>query len=194
MSPDLSNIIIREARPGDARFVAWAVLTALDLDDSEIERFEQSSADTGSLYSWRHALIAEIDGSPAGCIVSYPGDDYDRMRRYTWPRIWNYGGRRRLDPAPDIESMELETAPGEYYLDTLAILPRFRGHDLGTLLIKAAIDRGLSEGYSRFTLIADIHKTGLLRYYERIGFRISGEMTFFGHRYYKMQLDPKSVN
>lgn len=181
------DIKIREARPDDAPFVAWAVLTALDLDESALDRFSRSCADEKSLYSWKNALIAEADGKPAGCIVAYPGDVYDTARRYTWPRIWADGSSATGRKHPDIDSIEPETQPGEFYLDTLAVIPAFRGAGIGRLLIGSAMRRGRDAGYRRFSLIADIHKSGLLNYYAQIGFSTVGEIDFFGHRYYRMQ-------
>ena len=69
------NIIIRKARKEDSEYVAKTVLTALDMDTSDLEWVRTSCSDPESMYSWNKSLIAEADGKPVGCIISYSGDD-----------------------------------------------------------------------------------------------------------------------
>lgn len=178
------DITIRKAKKDDVRFVAWTVLTALDLDDSQLEKTMQSCADTESLYSWTHALIAEdSDGTPQGCIVSYRGDDYMRMREHTWPTLWT-----DVDPEL-VRNTPPETQPGEYYLDSMAIVEESRGHDFGKRLMQAAIEEGRRAGYRQFALIVDIDKPRLRDYYTTLGFQPDRELQFLTHRFTKMALN-----
>lgn len=160
--------------------VAWTVLTALDMDAEDLEWVKQSCSDELSMYSWNKSIIAYVKGKPVGAIISYPGDSYDSLRKYTWPKLWS-------DIDKDtIQATEVEAFPGEYYLDSMAILPEYRGYGIGKSLIEAAIEQGKSLGYNTFTLLVDCNKPKLKAYYENIGFKEIGEMTFFGHRYKRM--------
>lgn len=135
------------------------------------------------MYSWNKSIIAYVDGKPVGSIISYPGDDYESLRRYTWSKIW-----KDID-SETIRQTEVEAYPGEYYLDSMAILPEYRSCSIGKSLIAAAIEQGKSLGYNVFTLLVDYDKPRLKAYYESMGFKENGEMTFFGHRYKRMTLD-----
>lgn len=171
---------IRKAKETDTEFVAKTVLTALDMDTSDLDWVRQSCADPKSMYSCNKALIAEEDGKPIGCIISYRGDDYLPIREYTWSRLWN-----GVDP-DIIRKSAIETYPGEYYLDSLAIEPQYRGNGLGKELMCAAMKYGESLGYRKFALLVAVEKPRLKHYYASIGFKDAGEVNFFGHQYYRM--------
>ncbi|MCM1490083.1 MAG: GNAT family N-acetyltransferase [Muribaculum sp.] len=171
---------IRKAKLEDAAFMAWTVLTALDMDTSDLEKATDVCTDDFGLYSWKNALIAEEDGKPIGCIISYPGDKYLQFREYTWPKLWT-------DIDPDLmNNTPYETLPGEYYLDSMAILPKFRGKSIGKNLMMAAIQNGKAMGCDRFALIVDVDKPQLHDYYGQLGFRDSGPIQFFTHLFTKM--------
>ncbi len=92
-------------------------------------------------------------------------------------------------------SMEPECLPGEFYLDSMAILPEFRGRvyeyagstdRIGHLLMLDGIEEGRRKGFSRISLIVDKAKPRLKTYYSALGFRPDGEILFFGHLYGRM--------
>lgn len=171
---------IRKAKQGDAAFVAWTVLTALDKDSSDLGKATDVCSDDFGLYSWKNALIAEENGKPIGCIISYPGDKYLQFREYTWPKFWT-------DIDPDLMKNTLhETESGEYYLDSMAILPEYRGKAIGKKLMLAAIEHGMELGYERFALIVDVDKPHLQDYYSQLGFKDAGPILFFTHLFTKM--------
>lgn len=171
---------IRKAEKSDAKFVAWTVLTALDMDTSDLSKATEICADDFGLYSWKNAIMAVVDGRPIGCLVSYPGDRYISFREYTWPKLWD-------DVDPDMmRNTPLETTPGEYYLDSMAIIEEFRGLEIGKKLIDAAILHGIKSGYDKFSLIVDVSKPHLHDYYAGLGFRDHGPIMFFTHLFTKM--------
>lgn len=174
------NIIIRKAREEDIEFVAKTVLTALDMDTSDLEWVKASCSDPKSMYSWNKSLIAEDDGKPIGCIISYSGDDYQALREYTWSRLWS-----ETDPEM-IKNTAIEAYPGEYYLDSLAIEPEYRGHGLGKVLMKAAMQEGKSLGYDNYALLVALEKPHLKDYYALLRFKDAEDVNFFGHRYKRM--------
>lgn len=173
-------MIIRKAQENDAGYVAKTVLSALDMDTSELERVKESCIDPESMYSWNKSLIAEEDGKPIGCIISYSGDEYQKLREYTWSRLW-----KGVDPA-SIRQSAIETYPGEYYLDSLAIEPEYRGNGLGKRLMEAAIEHGRKLGYDKFALLVAVEKPRLKEYYASLGFEDANDVNFFGHRYKRM--------
>lgn len=171
------NTTLKEANINNVDAVAWTVLTALDMDTSDMNRVIESCLDEKSMYSWRNSIVA-CDGDEAiGCIVCYAGDKYETLRQYTWGNLW-----RDIDE-DFIKKTPAETHPGEFYLDSMAIRPEYRGKGIGELLIEAAISKGRELGYKKFSLLVDVEKPRLKAYYETIGFCESGKMMFFGHQY-----------
>ncbi|MDO5442450.1 MAG: GNAT family N-acetyltransferase [Bacteroidia bacterium] len=186
MRVDLPGVFIRPASIEDVPFVAKCVLASVDLydfsDDSSIEKglAEKVCGLEDTLYSYRHARIAEVDGSVAGCIVSYDGAIYAEARKRTF-RIFAEAGRA-------MDDTENETEAGEYYLDSMAILPAYRGGGIGHALMKDAVAEARENGFSRFSLIVECSKPTLQEYYSQLGFKPIKELFAFGDRYLKMIL------
>lgn len=175
------NIILRDARPEDARFIAWVVLTALDMDTEHLDLVTDSVADPESMYSWTNTVMAEADGKPVGCLVSYDGARYEALRTRTWPTLW--GG---LDPE-QVRLTPAETGPGEYYLDSMAVIPEYRGRgSVGKLLMRHVMSKASAQGHKNFALLVDVDKPRLEQYYAGLGFATQGTVDFFGHDFHKM--------
>ena len=63
-----------------------------------------------------------------------------------------------------------ETGEGEYYLDSLHVSPDFRGHSIGTVLMRNELDIAEALGFRIVSLIVDKEKPWLHRLYARLGF------------------------
>ncbi len=150
------------------------------MDTCELELVKTSCSDPQSMYSRNKSLRAEEEGKPIGCIISYSGDDYQRLREYTWSKLW-----KGVDPAT-IKQSAIETYPGEYYLDSLAIEPEYRGKGYGKTLMEAAIEEGKKLGYKNFALLVALEKPRLNEYYASVGFEEANDVNFFGHKYKRM--------
>lgn len=176
--------------------------------------FTQICAREEILYSYTRSRVAEIDGEAAGVLISYPGDENARLRGYTWGlaaaagengipvNVPGEASAEGNDTASDSASdfykyFPAECEADEYYLDSLAVRPAFRGKSYeyagssdrpGHLLLQDGILLGRSKGYTRTSLIVDVTKPNLERYYASLGFRTEGEILFFGHPYHRMVL------
>jgi ribosomal protein S18 acetylase RimI-like enzyme len=177
----MMEVTIRDAVIEDAPFIAWTVLTALDLDEDGIADVVSSCSSDRSLYSWRHARIASVDGHAVGCLISYEGAKYMDLRNHTWQSIWGGIDEQYL------QTIEAEAGPGDFYLDSMAILPEYRGNGIGRLLLHDGIERGKRLHCSAITLIVSTEKPHLYNYYAGVGFREFGLLDFFGHKYHRMQ-------
>lgn len=175
------KIEIRDALIEDAPLVAWTVLTALDMTADELPTVIDSCRATDTLYSWTNARILCVDGVAAGCLISYLGERYIPLRDYTWQGLWD-----DFDPAY-LTDLEPEAVPGDYYLDSMALLPEYRGRDLAKRLLLDGIERGKALGCADATLIVSVDKPHLREYYASLGFVQFGEMDFFGHHYHRMR-------
>lgn len=178
-----TDFAIRQAERTEAAFVAKCVLAAVNLYDFKNDSIEKDTAEyvcgrDDTLYSWRNTRIATIGGEPVGCMVSYPGETYAAAREITFG-IFKDAGR-------EMTGTEFETGPGEWYLDSMAIVPKYRGYGIGHILMLDAIDTARKHGYQKVTLIVECNKPRLRDYYAGIGFEPERELNAFGDRYLKM--------
>ena len=192
------HVEIRRAYPEDAQFIAESVLAAMgyDRDSSislgagenysesksyeEVKRaLEEIAARPDTLYSYRHSRIATYGGEVAGVIVGYDGAAYREMAELTFGLIAGKLGTAPFNPGE-------ETGEGEYYLDSLHVSPDFRGHSIGTVLMRNELDIAEALGFRKVSLIVDKEKPWLHRLYARLGFEDAGETLFFGEKYLRM--------
>lgn len=185
-------MILRKAKIDDAGFIALVVVEALgddimertsegisEQDSHRLSLLADSIRTDGTLYCWRHTTIIEdAEGNYAGAMVAYPGDNYQEMRSLTFSML------KELITF-DVEAMDPETGEGEYYLDSVAILPCFRGKGAGKKLLHACIDE--ARALSRPAVLAcDPENLDAKALYESVGFRPQGDMFIFGHPYLRM--------
>ncbi len=179
------EITIARGTPEMVPLIAKCAMAAIerydfadDMDDDQSEIYDwllDICGRTDTLYSYRNTLVAKIDDEVVGCLISYPGDDYEAKRAFTFAALDGAG------------PSDTETGPGEYYLDTLALLPAARGHRIGLRLMESVIDYATRElGYDRFTLLVDEDKPRLEAYYTMLDFQRDARVHFMGHPYYRM--------
>ena len=75
-----------------------------------------------------------------------------------------------------------ETGPGDFYYDSVAVDPSYRGSGIGSALFDAMDRRAAELGFDVAGLLVDLDNPAAERLYERLGFRTVGEKDFFGHR------------
>lgn len=174
-------ITIRPARREDAPMIAEAVAMAVGygVEHPLYAVFLELAGREVAQYSYRNSLVAEVDGVVAGAIVGYDGARLEELRRPIYPLL-----KEHLGEIPHIED---ETEAGEYYLDSLGVLPAFRGLGVGGALLNAASERAFAEGHTRVGLIVDFDNPNAERLYTSLGFQRVGEKRFLGHRMWHLQ-------
>lgn len=175
------KIDIRRATTDDAELIAHVVCMAVGYDKSHpiYPVFYALAQSDMAQYSYRNTLVATIGGRAVGAIIGYDGALLKELREPIYPLL-----RQHLGYVPDIED---ETEAGEYYLDSLGILPEYRGLGIGRRLINAATEIAMTEGHERVGLIVDFDNADAERLYASLGFRRVGTRLFLGHRMWHMQ-------
>ena len=180
---------LRDATMDDAPFIARVVLAGIDMIDIDAALSDEERAiyehlieicrmdDT--LYSYLNTRIAEIGGNRVGALVAYDGARYAALRAKTFGLVQQTSGM-------DLSRNAMETGPGEFYLDSMAVLSDHRGSGIGKMLMRDRMDFALNNGFQRITLLVDKEKPRLQRYYECEGFSFSEEMFVFGWWYNKL--------
>ncbi|MCQ2198056.1 MAG: GNAT family N-acetyltransferase [Bacteroidaceae bacterium] len=172
----------RNATADDALFIARGFHMAMlydDVSEEQIRNFAQNiCVREDVLYSWCNTIIAEIDGQCAGMLTAYDGRYYHDMRMRTMRLVKQHLG-------VEFPGMEDEAVAGEYYLDSLAVMPEYRGRGIGRQLLKRGIETGGALGLD-VTLAVDPINDRAKRLYRSLGFNPSGTLFIFGHDYEKM--------
>ncbi|OCW56548.1 hypothetical protein AWJ14_16510 [Hoeflea olei] len=106
-------------------------------------------------FSWRNALVAEVDDMVAGMSLSFEltggDDDTDELKN---------------DPAlKTIEALKAR-AVGTRFIDTVAVYTRFRGRGIGRALVAAELDRAAGPS----SIITDDANSTALDLYRSLGF------------------------
>lgn len=190
------RVELRKGRASDAPFIADAVLAAMGYDifnpelpaDAETS-FGQISAvrealirvcsKEDTLYSWKNTTVATFCGKTAGAIVSYDGGSYKETAERTFALMAKLLNTGKPEPGS-------ETGAGEYYLDSLVVHPEFRGHNIGSILMRNALDEAEALGYEKVTLLVDEKKPHLHKLYKKLGFEFGDVVLFFGEPYIRM--------
>ena len=190
MSPVIPIVKLRDATWDDAPFIARVVLAGIDMLDVDealpdeqrpiFEHLVEICRMDDTLYSYCNTRIAEADGNRVGALVAYDGACYARMREKTFGLVKQTSGM-------DLSRNAMETGPGEFYLDSMAIFPEYRGAGIGRMLMRDRVDFAIDNGFSKVTLLVDKDKPRLQKYYECEGFAFVGEMFVFGSWYNKLE-------
>ena len=175
---NIENVEIISARPEDTDFIAWIVAQGMHMD-SVPPFLKKLGARDDTLYSWRNTRLLRCDGELAGGLVSYDGATHEVGRRNTW--VMPDG---RLLSSGDVP----ETTAGEYYFDSLAIVPEFRGHGLWRMLFDDAVEIAKEKGFHRVTLICDESYPKLAQLYTSYGFVPENTFSYFDTLCRKMSL------
>ena len=187
----MSKIEIRPGRIADAPFIAKGV--AMAIGDESIRFYcgedylsvlEGIAALEISQYSYRNALIAEADGLAVGVAVSYDGGRLEELRTPTLRHIFETVSKNHQIPD--------ETGPGELYLDTLAVLPGFRGKGIGGMLIEATKERAKDLGLPAVGLLVDFDNATAQKLYAGHGFTQAGDGDFLGHPMHHLSFQVRS--
>lgn len=177
---------IRQASVEDAPMIAEAIIMAVGEDT--VKRFcrgdyramfEEMARMELSQYSYRNALVAEVDGVAVGAIVGYDGARLHELREPVFEIMCKYNGERPV--------IAEETGPGEFYLDSMGVLPQFRGRGIGGSLLAALRDKAIAEGHECTGLLVDFDNPGAERLYHSLGFRRVEVKDFLGHKMWHMQ-------
>ena len=173
--------MIRRARKEEAAqiaelfMLAWPVEEILESNGIPYEQLHESmtaiAAAEETIYSYENTFVAEVDGKVVGAMCAYDGADYMRLKQPIVNELGADSGFAQLK----------ETKAGEFYLDSVGVLPEYRGRGIASSLFEAQCERAASLGHKVAGLIVDIDKPQAEALYARLGFRYLDDKDFFGH-------------
>ena len=185
-----TKTIIRNATNSDTPFIARVMLAGIGMlaIEDELPQEQQSAFDQfvdvcrmeGTLYNYRNTRIAEVEGQIVGALIGYDGGRYAAMRAKTFGLVQQNFGM-------NLGQNAMETGEGEFYLDSMAILPEFRGQEIGKQLMRDRMEWAKNNGFAAVTLLVDQDKPRLRKYYESLGFGFREALFVFGAWYDKLE-------
>jgi ribosomal protein S18 acetylase RimI-like enzyme len=123
----------------------------------------RAQRDIGS-FSYRNAVVMELEGSVAGCLIGYPLPAESEPINYD------------ETPPMFVPLQELENlAPGTWYVNVLAVHPEQRGMGYGGQLLSLAESIATDAGCSGMSIIVSYANSGARRLYERAGYTHAAE-------------------
>ena len=118
-------------------------------------------------------------GGNAGGLVGYDGSSLQQLRRPTLAYI-----EQQTGILPQVAE---ETEPGEFYLDSLAVFPKYQHQGIGKALILALCEKAFSEGHQCVGLLVDTTNPHAESLYTSLGFQRVNQKTLFNHQMWHMQ-------
>lgn len=129
-------------------------------------------------FSYRKAVVAEVDGAVAAMLIAY--------------RLPDEPDDASLDDVPDLlrplAELELEV-PGTFYVNALATYPAYRGQGLGTKLLDAANTLAAEAGCGRLSLEVFSQNEEAVRLYEHHGYQETARLPAVPHPSYPYEGD-----
>ena len=171
LTKDGQKCKIRQAALEDAQFIAEGINAGVD-NKANLEALKKLVRTEDTLYYFRNVLIAEIDGKPVGCVVSYTGEFYKDNFKNTW------SNQKFCEQAKEFE----------YHIDTIYVAPEYRKLSIANHLFDMAITVGKMVYYDfcKFSLVVMPGKPYLVNFYEKHGFQDSGTRNLWGTPYILM--------
>ena len=178
---------IRKATINDAPLISSVVAMAIGEEtailyggENYMNVFEEIALLEDSQYSYRNSFVAEINGNAVGAVVAYDGAELHSLRKSTLEIIYKH-------TAKELQIVD-ETDASEFYLDSLAVLPEYRGRGVGAQLILAVKERAFNEYNKNLGLLVDFENPDAERLYQSVGFERTDIKDFLGHKMWHLVL------
>lgn len=127
-----------------------------------------------SQYSYRNTLVAMDEDKVVGISASYDGGKLHQLRQAFIETAKEYIGK-------DHSGMDDETQAGELYLDSLAVLPKYRRQGIASRLIRATKERADKMGLPCVGLLVDKGNPSGEALYSSVGFQYANDKMWGGH-------------
>lgn len=175
-------MLIRKATKEDCRSIAELALMAGEgmpaffleqsrKDGQDIEEVGAlNAASESENFSYRNVHLALVGNEIAGMLLAYRlPDPEDAGEIEEFPEF--------IRPLIELE----QCVPGSYYINMLAAYPEFRGHGVGTELMR--IVDGLAQDAGCETISVEVFEqnAGALRLYQRLGYDIVDQRDVITH-------------
>lgn len=182
------EILIRKAYKEDANNAIPLIMEAIgDISMQMTGETEEAAITTEFIklfkrtdnrHSYLNTYIAEMNGHVAGVLVFYTAEQAITLDANLEAYLSNKKGT--------IVTIDPETEPGEWYIDTVVVDPTYRGHGIGTKLLSYAEQMVKNSGGGKLSLNVELEKDAAIRLYNRLGFDTLCPWTIIGEPFHHM--------
>lgn len=134
----------------------------------------------GNQYSYENCWVAEIENRVVAAVNLYNGGQLHELRSPVLQYLDTRFGRQIIP--------EDETTAGEYYIDTLGVLPEFQGKGIGSSMLKFLIEEFAIKEQKVLGLLVEGENYDAKKLYLKFGFVTIGERTLVGKNVEHLQL------
>lgn len=131
-------------------------------------------------YSFQNCYVVEDGGEIIGALLAYDGAKLHELREPVLEYI-----HQHFDPNLIVED---ETQAGEYYIDSIGVLPTQQGKGIGATILHYVIKEQAFQNGRTFGLLVDKNNPGAKRLYLKMGFESVGEKNLLGISLEHLQL------
>ena len=139
--------------------------------DEILEKFFQS--ETNRL-SYKNVYVYKRDDVIIAAMCAYFGGDTAKLDREISQHLKALGKDAQI---------EKECFDDEFYIDSIAVDEKFRGQGLAKELILHSFARAKELGHKKVSLIVDINKPKVRKFYESLGFKFNTKKIINLHEY-----------
>ena len=158
--------LFKVASGGVAEYT-WATMQADYPGLSPIEIGERRYASDKTVFTYNNSIVASQDDQVMGVLVTFPiADEVEELSKTRDQVLAPY-------------SLE---APGSWYICAMALFPESRGQGLGTKLLPIACGQAQDRGFNELSLLVFEQNTGVVRLYERNGFKTVDRAAVVPHK------------
>lgn len=136
----------------------------------------------GNQYSYSNCWVAEGDNGVVGAVAIYDGAQLSELRGPVAEYIRARFGTD-FNPAD-------ETGAGEYYVDSLGVLPDQQGKGIGGRLLEFLINEYVTVRGETLGLLVDRENPGAKKLYLKLGFKPVGEKALAGKVMDHLRINP----
>lgn len=184
------KMIIRKAVIEDSETITTLLMQATgemiykfvgERDDQKAKDFLiQFVKSQNNQYSFQNCYVIINEDEVLGVLLGYDGASLKELRKPVLAYIHQY-----LNPNLTVED---ETQTGEYYIDSLGVLPNQQGKGIGARLIQHVINEQELENGQTIGLLVDKDNPRAKRLYLKLGFEVVGEKNLMGISMEHLQL------
>jgi ribosomal protein S18 acetylase RimI-like enzyme len=181
-----SNLFIRSASLSDKTIAAELILSTMGSTGDFLFGFgdhQRAIKAVGSFFerqgnrfSYNLTTIAEIDNQVAGALLTFPGNQSNRLDfAMSGPIFREYGLKdtaRFLGLMLRYLASYKENGPDEFYIAHIATLAPFRNKGVGTALLNHAEKLARDAGFKKCSLIVDADNEIARNLYSKSGYQV----------------------
>ena len=139
--------------------------------DEILEKFFKSETNR---FSYKNVYVYKHDEQIIAAMCAYFGGDAWQLDREISQHLKALGKDAQI---------EKECFDDEFYIDSIAVDEKFRGQGLAKELILHSFARAKELGHKKVSLIVDINKPKVRKFYESLGFKFNTKKIINLHEY-----------